>query len=338
MQAQYEQGYTVDASMETYEEADDAGAGAQYAGAQYAGATVDHPYDDSLDAPSQRAASTLEDDLDEVDFYVSQDMMVEAADLLRSLLARHPGHPLISAKLRDVEAQVGGYVADGFARGASEAHAEVDDGAIEEEAVAAEGGTQNIDVDELEEVDAELEMSDAHELLDEAELAPQRPSKQRPSVMLERPVEEGDAETHYDLGLAYKEMGLWDEAVKAFEKVMGNPAREVQCRLMIGLCRRDAGNLSEAVHSFKAALHARQCTDREKLSLTYEIGVTYEALGDAREALYYYEGVLKKDPTFLDVGDRVAALRSGGSGRNRAAAGGEDSADLAIDSLLQDDV
>ena len=73
-----------------------------------------------------------------------------------------------------------------------------------------------------------------------------------------------DVRAHQDLGTAYKEMGLWDEAVKAFEKVMGNPAREVQCRLMIGLCRRDAGNLSEAVHSFKAALHARQCSRGER--------------------------------------------------------------------------
>jgi hypothetical protein len=38
-----------------------------------------------------------------------------------------------------------------------------------------------------------------------------------PSVMLEKPVDESDAATHYDLGLAYKEMGLHDEAVKAFE-------------------------------------------------------------------------------------------------------------------------
>src|SRR5262249_41948156 len=38
-------------------------------------------------------------------------------------------------------------------------------------------------------------------------------------VVLERPVEDGDADTHYDLGLAYKEMGLWEEAIKAFNKV-----------------------------------------------------------------------------------------------------------------------
>ena len=401
--AAYDAGYAAEAELDaghgfdTFEQHpdDDAIAAAELAAAAaypspaeaaaYSGATVDAAYDpgaaDAIDDGTaaavydaevdaghaaeeldERPPSSLEDDLDEVDFYVSQDMMVEAADLLRSLLARHPGHPLVSAKLRDVEAQVGGYVAEGFARGPSVA--EVDDGAIEEEAeahevaveaegqgpydddedvVAAEGGTQNIDVDELEEIDAELEPSGIHELdevLDDEAPAPapvaKRKAAAKPAVMLERPVDEGDAETHYDLGLAYKEMGLWDEAVKAFEKVMANPTREVQCRLMIGLCKRDAGNLSEAVQSFKAALHARQCTDRERLSLTYEIGVTYEAMGDAREALYYFENVLKKDAGFLDVGDRVAALRGGGSTARRGP--GDDSADLAIDSLLQDDL
>ena len=58
--------------------------------------------------------------------------------------------------------------------------------------------------------------------------------------MLENPVDEGDAETHYDLGLAYKEMGLYDEAIKAFEKVaQSSVAREVQSRMMIGLCQRE---------------------------------------------------------------------------------------------------
>ncbi|MCA9764636.1 MAG: tetratricopeptide repeat protein, partial [Gemmatimonadetes bacterium] len=217
-----------------------------------------------------------------------------------------PAHPLITAKLRDVESQAGGYVADGFA---TPPVAEIDPDAIEEELHVDSGGTQNIDVDELEELDPDAlaEMIEDHELLEEPAVPDVAPvAHAKPAVMLEKPIEDNDAETHYDLGLAYKEMGLWDEAIKAFDKVMANPAREVQCRLMIGLCRRDQGNPSEAVHSFKAALHAPQVNEREKLGLLYEIGITYEAMGDAREALYYFEGVLKRDAAFLDVADRVA--------------------------------
>jgi tetratricopeptide (TPR) repeat protein len=129
--------------------------------------------------------------------------------------------------------------------------------------------------------------------------------------MLEKPVDEGDAETHYDLGLAYKEMGLHDEAIKAFEKVLRSPTREVQCRLMIGMCHRDMGNPSEAILQFKQGLHAEP-SERERQSLYYEIGATYEAIDDFSEALYYFEMVTKRDPSFADAGIRASALRARG--------------------------
>jgi len=130
--------------------------------------------------------------------------------------------------------------------------------------------------------------------------------------MLEKPVDESDADTHYDLGLAYKEMGLHDEAIKAFEKVLRSPGREVQCRVMIGMCHREMNNPSEAIHEFKQGLHANP-SERERLSLYYEIGVTYEAMGDLGEALYYYEGVLKRDPNFADSAQRADSIRGRGT-------------------------
>ena len=126
--------------------------------------------------------------------------------------------------------------------------------------------------------------------------------------MLEKPVDESDAETHYDLGLAYKEMGLYDEAVKAFEKVLRAPGREVQCRVMLGMCQREQGNPSEAIHQFKQGLHAAP-SERERLTLYYEIGMTYESIGDGPEALYYFEAVIKRDPSFADAAQHADMLR-----------------------------
>ena len=127
--------------------------------------------------------------------------------------------------------------------------------------------------------------------------------------MLGQAVEEGDAETHYDLGLAYKEMGLYDDAVKAFEKALRAPSREVNCRVMIGMCHREQGNASEAITQFKAGLHANP-SEREQLSLYYEIAQTYESIGDDAEALYYYDSVLKRDPGFADCASRSDLLRA----------------------------
>jgi tetratricopeptide (TPR) repeat protein len=129
--------------------------------------------------------------------------------------------------------------------------------------------------------------------------------------MLEKPVDEGDAETHYDLGLAYKEMGLHEEAIKAFEKASHAPGREVSCRLMIGMILREQGMMTEAIQQMKQGLHAEP-TERERQSLYYELGMTYEMLGDTGEAIYYFEMVLKRDPGFADAHVRVSRLRAMG--------------------------
>jgi tetratricopeptide (TPR) repeat protein len=162
-----------------------------------------------------------------------------------------------------------------------------------------QSGTDALDLEQIEEVS----MDDFEEVEDSV-----KPKKRKPTVMLERPVDEGDAETHYDLGLAYKEMGLFDEAIKAFEKVLRVPNREVQCRVMLGMCQREMGNPSEAINHFKQGLHCEP-SERERLSLYYEIGMTYEAIGDDGEALYYFEAVIKRDPSFADAIHRADALR-----------------------------
>jgi tetratricopeptide (TPR) repeat protein len=261
---------------------------------------------DQLDDVNPRAESMVEDELDEADFYAGQGMYPEARELLVGMLARYPNHRLITTKLRDLDALIANETPHEPEPGES---IEVGVDSIEAEVEA--GGTDAIDLDEIEEVSPD----DLEEI--EAE---RQPKKRKPTVMLEKPLDEGDADTHYDLGLAYKEMGLYDEAVKAFEKVLRAPGREVQCRVMIGMCLREQGNPSEAIHQFKQGLHAEP-SERERLSLYYEIGVTYEAIGDVGEALYYFESVTKRDPGFADSAMRADQLRQRGG---RAAAAHDD--------------
>jgi pilus assembly protein FimV len=255
------------------------------------------------DAINGRADSSLEDELDEADFYAGQGMYPEAIEVLRSTLGRYPGHRLATAKLHELESIAAG---DHGHMPIDESH-EVPSEQIEGEMLT--NNTDAIDLDEIEELD-EFESIDSS--VDDNPLPVQGKKKRGPTVMLEKPLEDDDSDTHYDLGLAYKEMGLLDEAVKEFEKVIRAPEREVQCRVMIGLCFRDLGNASEAIHQFKQGLHAEP-SDRERQSLYYEIGVTYEALGDFAEALYYFEMVTKRDPGFADAAARASDLRSRGS-------------------------
>ena len=258
--------------------------------------------------PGERVTDELdEDDLDEADFYAGQGMYAEAIESLRALEVRHPGHPLVLAKLLEVQQlETRDRAAE---HGERDSLATIDvDAAISDAVIAVPdaintGATGVLDLDEIEEVsDEELEPVDD----DDHEHA-----KAKPTIMLENPVDEGDGETHYDLGLAYKEMGLYDEAIKAFEKTLRASNREAQCRVMIGMCQREQGNPQEAIHQFKQGLHANP-TDRERLSLYYEIGQTYESIGDGGEALYYFEAVTKRDPSFADAAMRAEQLRDGG--------------------------
>ncbi|WP_428261904.1 tetratricopeptide repeat protein [Haliangium sp.] len=215
-----------------------------------------------------KASGGLDDDLDEADFFIAQGLYDAARELLNNLLAHHPGHPLIQAKLDEV---------DELERQSQTAAPAAPWPATVSPEESTLGGGQ---------------------------------ASRKPAVVLQEPVADEDADTHYNLGIAYKEMGLYEEAIQEFEKVIGSPEREVQCRLMMGLCYREHQEVLSAINQFKAALHAPRITVSEQLSLYYEIAISYEqVLNDYHEALYFYELIQKRDPGYRDVDGRVRACR-----------------------------
>jgi len=263
--------------------------------------------------PQPRPETAIEDDLDEADFYASQGMYPEAIDVLRNVLQRYPGHRLVTAKMREFEMLAHGQAMpmDGHEPTTASPMLMGLDPHMDPHQDYSHG-TEALEIDEIEEVSVD----DFEELSEEADLHAPGKKKRGPTVMLEKPIDEGDADTHYDLGLAYKEMGLYDEAIKAFDKALRVHGREVQCRLMIGMCHREMGNTSEAIQQFKQGLHDEP-QERERQSLYYEIGNTYESIGDDGEALYYFEMVTKRDPSFADAAQRADMLRARGGGRMR---------------------
>jgi tetratricopeptide (TPR) repeat protein len=137
-------------------------------------------------------------------------------------------------------------------------------------------------------------------------------------------------------------MGLLDDAIHEFGLSKGNPQRECIAFTMIGLCCVEKGQISEAISFFKKGLYADHKSDREELGLYFELGAAYELLHDPKEALYYYQKVMKREPRFRNVGDKVKSLTS------PKRAGAEDEAatkpqpniedvDRAFDDLMGDD-
>ena len=127
---------------------------------------------------------------------------------------------------------------------------------------------------------------------------------------LERVVQSTDVDTHYDLGIAYKEMGLLDDAVQVFEVArqasQGQP-KEVDCLTMIGLLQGMRGDAQQAVAAFRDALASPHAVARE-VSLRYELGLAHEAAGAAGKALGQYLAVQQVEPGHRDVADRVRRL------------------------------
>ncbi len=122
-------------------------------------------------------------------------------------------------------------------------------------------------------------------------------------------LDEKDFETHYDLGLAYKEMDLYDEAIQEFRLAGRDPGQSLRCANLLGLCFLDRGEPEEAIRELRAGL-AIQGHPREAYhELWYHLGMAFDTQGDWQQAVESFETVLAEDVEFRDVRVRVENLR-----------------------------
>jgi tetratricopeptide (TPR) repeat protein len=117
-----------------------------------------------------------------------------------------------------------------------------------------------------------------------------------------------DATAHYDLGLAFKEMGLIDEAIGEFQIALRAGHMRLKVYEELGQCflQKEEFNIAEKVLS--RALTMKFDDELELLGVYYHLGRAYEALGRRDQARDAYERVLGMDINFGDVTDRLARL------------------------------
>ncbi len=120
---------------------------------------------------------------------------------------------------------------------------------------------------------------------------------------------EGDHEAHYDLGIAYREMGLFDDAMTEFRAAMANPGRRLDCLHMLGQCAIELGDASQAVAHLELALATGTPSRDQQLPLYFDLGRAFEMLGDPQRARESWETVVGIEPSFADVEERLANLR-----------------------------
>jgi pilus assembly protein FimV len=119
---------------------------------------------------------------------------------------------------------------------------------------------------------------------------------------------ETDHDAHYDLGIAYKEMGLYDDAMSEFRVAMTSDTRHTECLHLLGLCALDAGRPHVAVEHLTQLLDVADASDEQKLAARLDLGRAYQASGDTARARSAYQAVVAVDPDFCGAGQLLAQL------------------------------
>lgn len=268
---------------------------------------------------TEAAADGIEEALEEAEFFVARGLYEDARAIVTDQLARNPGHPLLVERLREV---------DGI--------------------LAAQGESRTIDRTRLEPVDEPeddraFDIAASLQALDQLE-SPAAPAQdidvdrvfEKFKAGVRAQVSEADSATHYDLGVAYKEMGLTADAANEFELAAKDPARECMCYAMIGMIRLEQGELEQSARAYVRALEAPVKTVDQEMALYYDLGNVYEMKGANQEALYYFEKVARRDPGYRHVRDRIAALSPGRPVQKATprAANGEEEFDSVFEDLF----
>lgn len=129
----------------------------------------------------------------------------------------------------------------------------------------------------------------------------------------------GDAEdpdTHYNLGVAFKEMGLLDEAIGELQKVCGaiergHPFTQViQAYTWLASCFVEKGVPEAAVKWYEKALKAPAIDDESKMAVYYELASAHESAGNKKAALSNFMEVYGTNIDYRDVAERIKALRT----------------------------
>jgi pilus assembly protein FimV len=300
------------------------------------------PAPDQEAGPAPEPPGPGEEELAEVDFCLDQGMVVDASEKLRALEARYPEDPRVSGRRQRLEewspvsegrpaleeiltddfesvldAELGRALTDEMARGSavpppSEAETPPPAGvAVDESALFS-------DEQEFFNFAGDLQA----ELRQEAGAAagpPPAPQAADLDVPLEeifREFKKGveqqlspeDYETHYNLGIAYKEMALVDEAIGEFQRAAKSPQHAVECCSMLGLCFLEKGLPQLAIKWYRKGLESPGLREEDRLGLLYDLADVYLGVGERDDAYRTFLEIYGSDANFRDIGDRLRAL------------------------------
>ena len=128
---------------------------------------------------------------------------------------------------------------------------------------------------------------------------------------IEDNIDTDDYQAHYDLGVAFREMGLLDEAIAEFQKALRAPEGRLRTSEALGLTFFDKGQFAIAETILRRAVDGLEGADDDKIGALYWLGRACEAQEKRLEAITSYERALAVDIRFMDLGERVHRLGAG---------------------------
>jgi len=269
----------------------------------------------------QAETPELEAALEEAEFFSTRGLYDDARAILDEQLVRLPNHPLVLERLAELDVQERGVQGVSGTR-PSPAAGSVEDRAFDIAASLGSEGDRSSGVGPR--FGAPVEQVDVEDLF----------MKFKEGVAQQIDVD--DAQSHYDLGVAYREMGLLDDAIREFETAERDSTRGCVCCSMIGMIQLERGKINEAIEAFMRGLAVPERTRDQEAALSYEVGAAYEAKKMTRQALDYFQRCARLVPSFRDVQERARRLQKADTKppARAVAVGADDEFDRAFDDIM----
>ncbi len=234
-------------------------------------------------------------DLEQIDFFIEQELFEDASRVLAQLEQEHGGDPEVAERRRKLK----------------------EIGVLLEQVETVEEGSEELFADEEQYIDLAKELE--AELAAEEAMVEEATGRGKGEAILEEvfrefqrgvaeQLSEEDADTHFNLGIAYREMGLLPEAIREFQVASRDTSFFVESCSNIGVCYQEQGMWTEAVEWYQKALVAPDISADARVGLRYDLASAYQSAGDVNQAADIFEEIAATNPSYRDVSDRLSNL------------------------------
>ncbi|MGW8272166.1 MAG: tetratricopeptide repeat protein, partial [Thermodesulfovibrionales bacterium] len=251
--------------------------------------------------PEPAEGRSFAEEIAEADFYAQQGLLEEALSIYRKYEELMPEDQKLKGRIsallkqrEEVEYPDTGISTPEEALGAVQEESGIGEAAPDHDQLSVDRGVPPVPAEEIPEPTLEDEVLEIFEEFKRG---------------LESELEDEDSETHYNLGIAYKEMGLIDDAIKEFQTANRDPEKKIQASSMLGHCFKEKGLYSLAIEVLATAVSLIERRDDSYWGAVYDLADAYELNGNLNEALDMFTEVFAYNSKLRKVDERLNVLK-----------------------------